>query len=126
MAKYVKLGEKALSFCDPFADDFTINGKLVKKLTPAQESSPAIQRALAGGHLVNATKEEFDASEALLSGKPVETDNEPTDDFEDKTKSELLEYYKETYEVDEDQIAAFDKLDKKGRVAELRKLAKEG
>lgn len=119
MAKYVKLGEKALSFSDPFADDFTISGKQVKKLSATQETSPGVQRALAGGHLVPASKEEFDAFE-----NPVT--EEPTDGLDDMTKAELLDHYKETYEVDEDQIAAFEKLDKKGRVEELRRLAKEG
>lgn len=59
MTKYAKLGKKAASFADPYTE-FTLAGKEVKELTPKQQVAPKIQRAFQGGHLVIATKQEYE------------------------------------------------------------------
>jgi hypothetical protein len=59
MPKFVKLGKKAASFADPYSE-LTLAGEAVKKLTPRQQTSPKILRAIQGGHLLPASKEEYD------------------------------------------------------------------
>ena len=129
MAKYVKLGEQAKSFSDANSE-FTISGKNVKELTTEQQTSVAIQRALATGHLVQATESEFNAREEELgvikTGGKVITQKLPKKAIDDMTKDELMVYYKETYEVDEDQEAEFEAMSKAKRLAFLLEQEKKG
>lgn len=128
--KYVKLGEKAYGFADPYSR-FHISGKQVKELeTPNQRRSNKIRQALRGGHLQNATKEELEKyQESLKTGKVPVKEKEPTPEealraeLEEQTKAELLKYYQEKYEVTEEDIDSFDKLNHGERVEELIELA---
>lgn len=119
MAKYVKLGSKARSFSDPYTE-FSIFGSFIKELTREQQLSPRIKRALSQGHLVEATEEEF-----KKKNNPDAVEVTKTDGFDDMSKAELLDFYLETYEVDADEQASFEKLNKEGRITFLRDLAKE-
>ena len=130
MAKYVKLGEQARSFSDAYSE-FTISGKHVKELSTEQQKSIAIQRALTTGHLVQATEQEFlDWEEELeiinAGGKVPEKKTGKAKKLTDMTKDELLAFYKETYEVDDDQEADFIALNKAERLAFLQDLEKKG
>ena len=158
MAKFVKLGKKAASFSDPYSQ-FSISGKQVKKLTPKQQTSPKVARALQGGHLVPATKDEWDAfEEKVVNEKKTEVsrksdenrrlkerieelegenkelkealgqdDDEPTAEerFQELTKAKLVAYYKETYEVTEEEVKAFEDKNKDEMVAYLVELEKD-
>lgn len=90
MAKYVKLGKKAASFADPYSE-LTLAGKDVKELTPKQQVSPKVQRALLGGHLVTATKEEFETWSKKESGFKAEVAVKKTAEMNKlKTENEEL------------------------------------
>ena len=173
---YVKLGQKAESFSDPISR-FEIAGPEVKELSKSQRASLKTARAITGGHLAHASKEEFEAWEKeskkaiakMASSSKVEAGSdkelkkqikildeeiedltkevkdlteenetlkeeiaelkESTDDEIDydkfETKDDLVDHYKDTYEVDDDAIKKFSKLSRDAMVAELIELAKE-
>ncbi len=125
--KYVKLGPKALSFADPFTR-FNISGKQVKELeTLEQRRSGKIRRAIAGGHLVVVDESEYLKAQKGLDETVDEETSEPTlrETLEAKTKKELVAYYETNYEVADEEVDAFSKLNKDDMVEELVELAEE-
>lgn len=58
MAKYVKLGKKAEIFFDPTTRTKILKGQVVK-LEDRRKFSKKISAAIAGGHLIHASKEDF-------------------------------------------------------------------
>jgi len=128
--KYVKLGEKAHGFADPWSR-FNIAGEQVLELeTLNQRRSNKIKQALRGGHLQEASEREFEEYQESLkkmTTKKVETIPTPEEvlkeELEEKTKAELLKYYQDNYEVNEDEVKSFDKLNHGERVDELVELA---
>lgn len=69
--RYVKLGEKAAAFSDPYTH-FTLAGPEVKPLDAGMAKTDKIKRALHGGHLEYADLEEYEAwLENLASTQPV-------------------------------------------------------
>lgn len=131
MAKrFVKLGPKAKSFADPYSR-FKIRKGQVKELKgPAEINSGRIKMALNGGHLqIASTKEYEEYRESLESLGPLVSNKSPkislADKLEEKTKGEMVEYYKANYEVTEDEVEAFKKLKHAEMVIELVELDKE-
>jgi len=129
---YVKLGPLAGGFTDPHSRFKILKGQVKQLVTQQEKTSGKIKAAIRGGHLVAVPEKEYE--EYLESLKPKaegvaekEDNKEPTlkEKLEELTKAGLLDYYKENYEVDEDQIAAFDKLKHEDRVTELLELDKQ-
>lgn len=118
MAKYVKLGIKAECFYDAIANLKALKNE-VYKLTPKQEVSPKIRRAIQTGHLVLSTEKEFNAASAPAAEKAKPTK------YDDMTKSELVEYLKENFQVDETEVEEFEKKKKKEMILELVDLEEE-
>lgn len=127
MAKYVKLGPKAGGFSDPFSR-FDINKGVIKKLNQKEQTSGRIRAAIRGGHLVTCTEKEY--KEYLQSLEPEvkpKTKKEPTleEKFMEMTKDVLVVYYKDNYQVSEEEIKVFEKFKHEEMVAELLDLEKE-
>lgn len=108
MAKYLKLGSKAQNFFDPISG-LNIVGKEVVELPKGFKMNPRINRAISGGHLVNSNKDEY--LEYLALSTP-EDEEDVSSELGDMTKSELVDYYKENYEVSEEDLEKFEKLTK--------------
>lgn len=167
---YVKLGNKAENFSDPITG-FTIVKGEVKELNAAEVNSLKIKRALTGGHLAHASKDDFKEFEKKMAdseksikksapgnSKELEEENkalrkqitvleeniEELEDenkelkeeleglkggdqpsFEEMTKEQLVEYYKKTYEVSEEDLKVFSKKNKEGMIEELETLEEE-
>ncbi len=126
MAKYVKLGDNAESFFDPYSR-LSLAGKQVLLLEGKSLTSNRVKLALKGGHLSHATQEEFvKAGGKVIEKKTQESvkeDDKPT--FESKygnTAEELLAFYEKTYQVTEKDIKAFKKLSLEDMVKELDEL----
>jgi hypothetical protein len=119
MARYIKLGDKAESFYDPYSE-FGLVGKQVKLLEDNAAKSNTVTNALKGGHLTFATEAEFVAA----GGEVPEEIPAFTSEFGDDAK-EIIAYYKKTYEVTKEDVTAFKKLSLQEMVDELTKLAKE-
>lgn len=128
--KFVKCGEKALGFACPYSRFNVSKGQVKELVTIEQRRSNKIKTALRGGHLNPATEEEFEKYQASLKGeKPTESapSPEPTlaEELAEKTKAELTKYYEDNYEVSEDDVKGFKKLNHDDMVAELLELAEE-
>ncbi len=132
MAKYVKLGEKASSFFDPFSR-LTLAGKQEVVLLDAKAlKSNRVKSALKGGHLSYASESEFaefggivpeDTKEKTAKKDEDEDDDEKTIESKYGTNAEeLLAYYKKTYEVSKTDIKKFKALSLQEMVDELKKL----
>ena len=117
MARYIKLGDKAESFYDPFSEFGLVRGQ-VKILEGKTNESQSVKNALKGGHLAFANEAEFIA----VGGEVPEVVPEFTSEFGDDAK-EILAYYKKTYEVTKEDVTAFKKLSLQEMVDELTKLA---
>ena len=128
MAKYVKLGPKAGGFSDPFSR-FDLNKGVIKKLITSQEkTSGRIRAAIRGGHLVVCTEKEY--KEYLQSLEPEvkpKMKKEPTleEKFMEETKDSLTQYYKDHYQVTEEEVKVFEGYKHDEMVAELLDLEKE-
>jgi len=149
MKKYVKLGSKAEVFHDPYSD-LLVNKNHVVLLTGRALSSLKVKKALNTGHLVRSSEDEFEEfistktpvdtnlsdttslKKALDSKEAenrelreklalLETGDDDEGDFEGMNKTELIEYYQENYEVDDDELTRFKKLKRKEMVNELLK-----
>jgi hypothetical protein len=140
MAKYVKLGDKAESFYDPFSK-FSIVRKEVKELVGNSLKSNRVKSAIKGGHLVYASQVEF---EKVNSKTPVETKDNTAAGSDTKTGNEgntstggseetieskfgnnadeLVQYYIDTFDVKKKDIEKFKELSLQGMVDELTKL----
>ena len=128
--KYVKLGPRAGGFTDPFSRFKILRGQIKELVTPQERSSGRIKAAIRGGHLQTVSEKDYqDYLEAQKSEeeKAVEETKEPTleEKLDEKTNAGLLEYYKDHYEVTEEQIDVFEKLKHDDRVAELVGLAED-
>ena len=128
--KYVKLGPLAGGFADPYSRFKILKGQI--KLLESQEErrSGKIKAAIRGGHLVVVTESEYEdwlKSQEKVTKVKEEDIGEPTlaEQLEEKTKAELTEYYKENYEVSDEDVEAFEKLKHPEMVAELVGLAEE-
>lgn len=129
MATYVKLGDKAESFYDPYSG-LTLAGKEVVKLSPIAVSSFAVQNALKGGHLSHASEPEFIKAGGVVEKAPdveEKKDDDPDTIVSDfgSNAEELIQYYKDNYEVKKKDIDDFKKLSLQEMVDELTKLAQE-
>lgn len=129
--KYVKLGPLANVFSDPYSGFKIIRNQVLELVTSQEKTSGKIKAAIRGGHLNTATEAEFEAYQKSLLpleklAKEVEV-QEPTleEQLDELTNAALLDYYKEHYEVSEEQVAAFDNLKHDERVEELLELDKE-
>ena len=122
---YIRIGDKAFSFSDPYSKLTVRKNQVVKLETPEQRRSGKIRLALRGGHLQVATEKEYDAyldsvGAAPKKEQPVEkTFKEKLDDM---TKAQLTEYYKDNYQVGAEDIEAFSKLKHDEMVEELLEL----
>jgi len=133
--RFVKLGPLANVFSDPYSRFKIIRNQVLELVTQQEKTSAKIKSAIRGGHLNTATEAEFEAYQETINPlkevkekkEEKEEKKEPTleEILTEKTKAQLLEYYKDTYEVDEGQITAFDKLNHAERVAELLELDAE-
>jgi len=129
--KFVKCGIKALSFACPYSG-FNVSRGQVKELTTIeQRRSNKIKAALRGGHLEKATEAEHEAYLESLNPtkdkKKKDAAPEPTlkEELMEKTKADLTEYYKSNYEVSDDDVKGFEKLNHDDMVEELIELAEE-
>jgi len=123
MAKFAKLGKKAKSFSDPYSK-LTLFGKMVVKLEPKQQVSPKVLRAFQGGHLVSATKEEFNAWEEIAATYKKDAVIKKTD-TEKKLRERIEELESKNTELEE---ALLDPDEKKEKTLEekLTILSKDG
>ena len=131
MAKYVKLGQKSTIFHDPTTNIKILPNQVVS-LSGKSKMSKKILNALRGGHLENATEEEYEKYQVSLEGQPVYddegSDDNWIDDFEDYsdenlltlTKSKLIELaiFHQTDLSEKD----LDKMTKKDIVEEIKEL----
>ena len=126
--KFVKLGDKAFSFSDPFSKLNIRKGEIKELETVNQKRSIRIKTALKGGHLEPATEAEFDKYQDSLS-PDSETREKSTPTMEEQlsemTKADLVEYYRSHYEVSEEDLKSFEKLKQKEMVEELVELSEE-
>jgi len=131
--RFVKLGEKAFGFADPWSK-FNIHKGQVKELETVQHRrSQKIKTALQGGHLEKASDKEFENYQKKLTGKVKSTEvaqDVPSlpsmkEDLEEKTKAELTAFYQENYDVNEDDVTTFKKLKHEEMVDELLELAED-
>lgn len=127
MAKYIKLGEKAISFYDAFSRLKLVNQEQVVELTAKQLKSPKVRRAIQTGHLTRSDEAGYEKYKAILNGEEPSksSDDVDLDDLADKTKEELVKHYKVTYDVSEEDVKAFSKLNKDIMLAELADLEAE-
>lgn len=95
MAKYVKLGKKAEIFFDPTTRTKVLKNQVVK-LENRDKFSKKITAAIAGGHLVNSTKEEYndylEDNQLIENTQEQESWIEPwleANDIEEKTLKSL-------------------------------------
>jgi len=100
--RYVKLGEKALSFFDPVSKLKLIPGKVV--FIETRESSNRIKNAISKGHLVIATVDEYEECERRLKKAKREISVEKFDQLKkaEKDNTELrieIEELKKTVEA---------------------------
>lgn len=93
---YVKLGEKANSFSDPISG-VNLSGKEVIILTDKARKSKKTDAAFKGGHLVRASRTEYEAyqkmDKASRAGAPASTVNEEVvkENLSLKEKNQALE-----------------------------------
>jgi hypothetical protein len=113
MASYVKLGGKAEVFYDAFSELKVVRGQVVE-MNAVQARSLKVKKALSGGHLQMATEAEFKGETAEVASEKV--------DYTEMTKAELLKFYKETYDVSEEEVAEFKSKTKDEMVTELQGL----
>jgi len=123
MAKYVKCGKKAFGFSDPYSGFNIARGEVKQIISIREKKSGKIKSALAGGHLMLATEEEY----KTFINKGVQAPDEGKDvvDFGEMTKDELVEYYKSHYQVTTDEVEAFGKMKKADMIEELKELENE-
>ena len=127
MAKIVKIGEHASFFYDPTSKVQLVPGEVIE-LNKRQEHSKKIKKALQGGHLVLASKEEV---EAFKNGEPLEkevdknwlesfdpTDSKAVSKLKNDELKELIKYTSDE-EYDEDD---FDDMKKADLIAELEEV----
>lgn len=124
MAKYVKLGEAANSFADPFTG-FKIHGKQVVEETPEMLAGTKYKNAKKKGHIVGSDKDEFEAYQASLKNstkakinKVEEPEEEEEEDdlqtqktLDKLTKDEIKDLIEENFNHDktEDEIEGMKK-----------------
>lgn len=125
---YVKVGDKAFSFSDPYSG-LSISKKQVAKLeTREQKRSGKIRLALRGGHLEPATEKEYDAYLEQVGQAPIKgpaPELPLRDRLDEMTKAQLTDYYKDNYQVGDEDIQAFSKLKHDDMVEELVELEEE-
>ena len=116
-SKFVKLGKGASIFYCP------VSKVKVLPTAPAEvkKDSKKTTVAINHGHLVEITKEEFDK---ILNGtsEPEPLDTKPLSKM---NNDELLKFYEDTYEVEEEDLEAFKVMKKAERVKFLEGLEEE-
>lgn len=125
--KFVKCGEKAFSFSDPYCDFNIAKGDIKELETPKQRRSKKIKNALRGGHLESVTEADYEKWLSSKTGTKPDEDSDETllELLEEKTKDELEIYYKDNFGVDEDDIKTFSKLTHPKMVKEIISLSEE-
>lgn len=123
---YFKLGPKSSIFFD------SKTGLKVTANNPASvdslkaRTSKKIAEAKANNHIIEITEDEFKKLSASVESNDSDEDNLPIEEKLSKmNKAELMEYYKENFEVDDNLIADFNKLNKDERVKFLVDLESE-
>ena len=130
MAKYVKLGSKASVFHDPTTNTKVLPGQVVE-VKGVSKFSKKITAAISGGHLENATEEEylkFKGGGKVVSNTDTANWLEDWDDFDEEslkglTNAKLVELavHLES-ETDEKELA---KMNKAELVEEILSLVEE-
>ena len=124
---FVKVGVKALSFSDPYSGLSISRNQVAKLDTHEKKRSGKIRIALRGGHLEAATEKEYNKYLEDVGKKEPEPKKPVSlrEKFEDQTKAQLTDYYKDNYKVGEEDITAFSKLKHDEMVEELLELEDE-
>ena len=134
--RYLKMGEKSPAFADPVSG-VILSGKMVVQVTGEQWRSHKVAKARLGGHLTEADKEdyeawvEFEASTRDDIQVKTATDNrallkeneelrarlaelegsDETPPISKMNSKALVKYYKDNYEVTDEQVEEFKSLD---------------
>lgn len=125
--RYFVLGKKASVFYDPFT-----GLKVTSQLKPASLEKPLskrVQLALDNKHIIqvesgdeieveNKSQENESKGPKLTAEAILGMDAETLD--KNHTKKDFIEYYKENWEVDEDDIAKFSKMTNAKMIAFLK------
>lgn len=128
MAKYVRLGAKAESFYDPTTKTKVLKNQVVK-LEGMGKFSKKITAALAGGHLVNCSEEDYKDFLSDSGAKPEPKNQKDwkeefdiTDEkaLEGLTKAKLIELAK--YHETETEDAELNTMNKRELVEEVLSL----
>ena len=132
MAKYVKLGDKAESFYDPTTKTKVLKNQVVK-LEGKGKFSKKITAALAGGHLVNCTEEDYKdfLSDSGAEAQVASTQKDWKEEFDISdekalsalTKAQLVELAK--YHETETEDSELNSMNKKELVEEVLSLVDE-
>lgn len=129
--KYVKLGPLPNVFADPYSRFKIIRDQVKELATPQEKSSGKIKAAIRGGHLVAVTEREYQEYVDSLEPKKEKVKEEEEKELTleeiltEKTKADLTAYYKDTFDVGDEEIEAFSKLKHPDMVIELLELEKE-
>ena len=102
MTRYLKLGPKASSFYDPVTKITLTSGKVIEK---PKKKSYFIKKALEGGHIKIASREEFIASTKGIEVKTSKT--QPEDELLEKSAEEILAEYQWLDEEDLTKAQSF-------------------
>jgi hypothetical protein len=116
-ATYYGLGKTATNFYCPITKLKVTNGGFSKlSVNPTKRITNAVKH----GHLVEATKVDYEKwtskQEGLGSGKLEEDEL----DLSAMTNNKLVDYYKLNYKVSEDDVKVFSKLNKEEKVKFLQ------
>lgn len=128
--KYVKLGPKAGGFADPYSRFKILKGEIKELVSQQERTSGKIKAAIRGGHLVSVPESEYEhwlESQGKAEKAKEESKGEPTlkEELQENTKAQLVEYYRDHYEVSDEDVEAFEKLKHPQMVAELVGLSEE-
>lgn len=119
---YLKLGETATSFYDPVTKVKVVGDQVVML---ESIKTRKISNAIRHGHLRTVSESEYNAwreggSEASAEVESPQGSGSLDVDISKMTSKELSDFYTENYEASEDDIKAFNALDKKQKVAFLQ------
>jgi hypothetical protein len=123
---YYKLGDKASSFFDPVLKLKLVGPDAVAALGPVQLTR-RLKNALHFKHIVEATEKEYNSYiERSLHKADIAKEPEVAGvDFSKMTKSQLVAFYKNNYEVTTDDVKLFQDKTKDQMVSELTELEED-
>ena len=132
--KFVKLGEMAYGFSDPYTGLDLSKGQVRELDTTEKRRSLKIKKALQGGHLIPASEKEFnlfmtgkEEVDGVSVYKEVEEIHKPTlrEQLEEMDEDELVDFYKVNYEVTKSEVKKFKNFTASEMVNELIELDEE-